>query len=345
MKAASSDFILTVVIPAYNSEAYLARAVNSVLACGHSDIETVIVDDGSRDGTAAMADEFEASHPGVVVAVHQENKGHGGAVNTGIRKARGHYLKVLDSDDWFDGQALESLAATLREARRGDEIIDLVITNYVYEKEGARRKKVMQYRGILPRNKTVHWDRVGRFSLGRYLMMHSLAYRTQVLRDSGLTLPEHTFYVDHLFVSVPLPFVQTIRYLDVNLYRYYIGRSDQSVNEKVMIRRIDQQLKVNRLLIDQLATVQTKSKKQYGCLVHHTEIVTVISSVLFIVSGGRENLKRKEELWEYIRSRSPALYHKLRLSIPGVAVNLSGSLGRKVTRSVYGVAQRIYGFN
>jgi len=345
MNPVSTGFILTVVIPSYNSEAYLGRAVDSVLQGGYPDVEIIIVNDGSRDGTAAMADGFVASHPDTVRAVHQENKGHGGAVNTGMKNAHGLYFKVLDSDDWFDRAALDILTAGIREARNRDETPDLLITNYVYEKEGARRKKTMHYRGILPRDKTVRWNSVGRFRPGKYLMMHSMVYRTRVLLDSGLSLPEHTFYVDNLFVSVPLPFVQTIRYLDVDLYRYHIGRSDQSVNEKVMLRRMDQQLRVNRLLIDYLVTVPPKPKKQYGYLLHHAQIVTAISSVLYIVSGGREDLKHKEELWEYIRSRSPALYNKMRLSIPGVAVNLSGSLGRKITRSVYGAAQRMYGFN
>lgn len=67
---------------------------------------------------------------------------------------------------------------------------------------------------------------------------------------SQLSLPKHTFYVDNLFAFQPLPYVYTMYYLDVDLYRYFIGREGQSVQEETMLKRIDQQLLVNRLMID-----------------------------------------------------------------------------------------------
>ncbi len=72
--------------------------------------------------------------------------------------------------------------------------------------------------------------------------MHSVIYRTELLRNCGLKLPKHTFYVDNIYVYYPLPHVTSLYYLDVDFYRYFIGREDQSVNEKNMIKRIDQQL-------------------------------------------------------------------------------------------------------
>jgi hypothetical protein len=81
------------------------------------------------------------------------------------------------------------------------------------------------------------------------LLMHSMIYRTQILRDCGLKLPEHTFYVDNIVAYQPLPFVNSMFYLDCNLYRYFIGRPDQSVNTPTMIKRIDQQLLVTRTMV------------------------------------------------------------------------------------------------
>ena len=92
---------LTFVVPAYNMEQYLERCVTSLLDTPDtSDLEVLIVDDGSSDTTPALADRLQAAHPGVVRAIHQPNKGHGGAVNTGIREAAGMYVKVVDADDW-----------------------------------------------------------------------------------------------------------------------------------------------------------------------------------------------------------------------------------------------------
>ena len=92
---------LSFVIPSYNMEAYLDRCVNSLLSAHRTDdLEILIVDDGSKDGTLAYAQKLERNNPGIVRAIHQENKGHGGAVNTGIEAATGKYVKVVDADDW-----------------------------------------------------------------------------------------------------------------------------------------------------------------------------------------------------------------------------------------------------
>ena len=80
---------LTFVVPAYNMEQYLERCVASLIDTPDTgDIEVLIVDDGSSDTTPELADRLQAAHPDVVRAIHQPNKGHGGAVNTGIREAR-----------------------------------------------------------------------------------------------------------------------------------------------------------------------------------------------------------------------------------------------------------------
>ena len=109
--------------------------------------------------------------------------------------------------------------------------------------------------------------------------MHSTIYRTKLLKDCGMKLPKHTFYVDNIFVYQPLPFVKTLYYMDVNLYRYFIGRSDQSVNEKVMISRIDQQPKVTRIMIESHDLTQIKSKKLRNYMIKYLSMMMVICSV------------------------------------------------------------------
>ena len=94
------------------------------------------------------------------------------------------------------------------------------------------------------------WVHVRRFRPDQNLLMHSVMYRTEVLRECGMVLPKHTFYVDNIFVYQPLPYVKSMYYMDLDLYRYFIGRADQSVNESVMVGRVDQQLRVTRHMID-----------------------------------------------------------------------------------------------
>ena len=157
--------LLTFAIPSYNSQDYMEHCINSLLP-GGEDVEILVVDDGSKDRTAEIADEYERKYPGIVRAIHQENGGHGEAVNAGIRNATGLFFKVVDSDDWVDEEAYLKILAKLKELAGGDTVLDMFIANYVYEKEGAKHKKVMRY-PQLPQNKVFTWNEAGRFHKGQ----------------------------------------------------------------------------------------------------------------------------------------------------------------------------------
>ena len=218
--------LLSVAIPSYNSESYMRNCIESLLP-GGEEVEIIVVNDGSKDGTAAIADEYAAKYPTIVKAVHQENGGHGEAVNAGLRNATGLYYKVVDSDDWVNKEAYLKILETLAKLVKSGEMIDMLISNYVYEKEGKARKKVMQYRSAFPKDQVFTWDDVKFLHVGQYILMHSVIYRTQMLKDCALELPKHTFYVDNIYVYHPLPYVKKMYYMDVNFYRYFIGRGDQ----------------------------------------------------------------------------------------------------------------------
>ncbi|MFA9457689.1 glycosyltransferase family 2 protein [Halalkalibacter sp. AB-rgal2] len=336
--------LLSVVIPCYNSQDYMRNCIESLLP-GAEDVELIIVNDGSYDKTAEIADNYARRYPTIVKAIHQTNGGHGEAVNTGIKNATGMYFKVVDSDDWVDIRAYLEVLKTLGEFVEENKSVDMMISNFVYEKEGAKYKKVMKYDDVLPEDVVFTWDDINDFRKGQYLMMHSIIYRTQLLKDSGLELPKHTFYVDNLYVYLPLAHVEKIYYLNVDFYRYFIGREDQSVNESVMIRRIDQQIKVNKLMIEQVDLKAIKNSKLQQYMMHQLEIVTVISSILLIRSGTRENLKKKKELMKYIKERDEVLYHNIRYGWMGHLINLPGRFGRSISVGAYKVSQKLVGFN
>ena len=338
--------VLTVIVPAYNAAGWIERCVDSLLAVRARDVEILIVNDGSADATGEIADGYAAAHPGIVRAVHKSNGGHGSTINVGIDLARGTYLKVVDSDDWVDVEAFAELLHTLRglETETGGAV-DLVVSNFVYEKAGRRHKRAVRYRNVFPTGRIFGWADVGRFRTSQYLMMHSLVYRTEVLRLSGLRLPEHTFYVDNLYVYEPLVHVRSMYYLDVDLYRYFIGRADQSVNEQVMIKRIDQQLRVNRLMMDVRVSPYEVQEALYAYLVHHLRIVCVISSTMLLRSGRDEDFARKVELWRELRYDDPDVYRKLRRSTLGHLVNLPGKPGRTVSIAAYRGARWALSFN
>ena len=335
--------LLTFTIPCYNSQDYMRHCIESILP-GGEDVEILIVDDGSTDNTAAIADEYARKYPTIVRAIHQENGGHGEAVNAGIRNATGLYFKVVDSDDWVDEEAYLKILDKLREIAGGSVTLDMLLANYVYEKVGVTHKKVMRQLGF-PKDQVFTWSDVRHFYKGHYILMHSVIYRTKLLRECGLELPKHTFYVDNIYVYKPLPFVRTIYYMDVDFYRYFIGREDQSVNEKVMIGRIDQQIRVNKIMLDEVDLNKVTNHKCRKYMIIYLEIITVVTTAMLLRSGTEENLQKKRELWKYIKDKDIVLFHRLRNGIMGQTMNLPGKGGRKISVAAYRLSQKVVGFN
>lgn len=331
-------------IPCYNSEDYMSHAIDSILA-GGEDVEIIIVNDGSSDGTLETAREYKRKYPGIVKVVDKENGGHGDAVNSGLSYATGKYFKVVDSDDWVDEEALCKILELIKDMEEDGREIDMLVSNYVYEKEGAEHKKCVHYRNVLPQNEVFRWDDIGRFRLDQYILMHSVIYRTDMLKLTQIKLPKHTFYVDNIYVYYPLPHVRKIYYLDVDFYRYYIGREDQSVNEKVMISRIDQQIFVTESMIDMYQLGKIKSKKLRAYMINYLAIMMTVSSIIAIRSKKPENLEKKAELWKYLKQKDLRVYVKIRWGILGQTMNIPGRSGRKISSLVYQVARRIIGFN
>ena len=336
--------LLSVAIPCYNSEAYMSKCINSLLI-GGEEVEIIIVDDGSSDRTAEIADDYAEKYPTIVKAnTSGKWRPWTGSQHRNQKRNR-TYFKVVDSDDWVNQDAYYEVLKTLYELTRGAETVDLLISNFVYEKQGATRKKIMQYRHCFPTNQIFGWDEVRHMKKGQYLLMHSMIYRTKLLHDCGMELPKHTFYVDNLFAFEPLPYVKNLYYLDVNFYRYFIGRDDQSVNEKVMIKRIDQQIRVNKLMVDAYLKANVSNRRLRAYMFSYLDIITTVSSIMLVRAATQECLDKKQELQDYIKDQNMGLYRKLRRSLFGRVSNLPGRGGRKMFVAAYKICQKFYGFN
>ena len=322
----------------------MAQAIESILP-GGEDVEILIVNDGSKDRTAEIGKEYEEKYPGIVKLINKENGGHGDAVNAGLAHASGKYFKVVDSDDWVDRISLMKILNVLKNFEEEEQEVDMLIANYVYEKVGMGHKKVIRYDNVLPENQILKWDEIGQFHIGQYILMHSVIYRTDMLKLCQLTLPKHTFYVDNIYVYYPLPHVRTLYYMDVDFYHYFIGREDQSVNEKVMISRIDQQIFVTKTMIDMYELRRIQSKKLRKYMLNYLAIMMTVSSILCIRSKKKENLEKKKELWQYLKQKDYGAFMKIRYGILGQTMNLPGRSGRKVSSMAYVVARRLIGFN
>lgn len=340
---------ITFGIPCYNSSEYMDHCVESILeGCGYADdVQIVIVDDGStKDNTLAKALEWQTRYPSIVEAVHQENGGHGMAVLKALEKAKGAYFKVVDSDDWLDREACAKLLSTLRGFLERDLRVDLVISNYVYEHVDDGTHVTIDYRGTLKRNKIITWDKIGHFNMAQNLLMHSLCYRTEILLDGGVPMPAHTFYVDNIYAYVPLPRCKTLYYLDVDLYRYFIGREDQSVNEKVMVGRIDQQLRITRIMMDAYHLYDdVESPKLRSYMVGYFTLMMAVCSIFSRMSDAPDAMDNCEELWRHLKAYDKRMYRRARMGVVGIATNLPTKAGEKFTLGVYRIASKLFKFN
>ena len=341
-----SQKLITFAVPCYNSADYMRHCVQTLLAAGE-DAEIILVDDGStKDDTPAICDEFAAKYPTIVKAIHQENGGHGEGVNQGLRNATGLYYKVVDSDDWLDTDSLQKLLTRLRTLIQQDLAPDMLICNYVYEHVEDGTTHTVRYTNVFPTERLFNWVHVGHFRPDQHLLMHSVIYRTEVLRRCGMVLPKHTFYVDNIFIYQPLPYVKSMYYMNLDLYRSFIGRADQSVNESVMVKRVDQQLRVTRHMIDcqDLDQLQNTPRLR-SYMLHYLSMMMAVSDIFLLLDGSPEAYEKKAALWEYLKTHtSPQVYRAIHTSIGGVT-NQSTALGNKVVLKGYRLARKIFKFN
>jgi len=235
--------------------------------------------------------------------------------------------------------------ATLKELVRDGVSLDMFLCNYVYEKVGEQKKKVIHYRNCMPQDRVFTWDDVSHFRTGQFILMHSVIYRTKLLRECGLELPEHTFYVDNIYVYQPLPRVKTMYYKDLNLYRYFIGREDQSVNENNMMKRIDQQLLVTRTIIDLHDLTGIKNAHLRSYMTKYLMIMMTISSVFLIKIGTEDALRKKDELWDYLNRKNKKMFKAVSRTVLGKSSKLHSRPGREMVKAGYEIARRLFHFN
>ncbi len=238
--------VLTILVPVYNTEKYISRCLDSILLKEIlDDIEIITVSDGSKDNSAEIIKKYQKKYPDTVILIEKENGGHGSTINVGIKKATGKYFRVLDSDDWVNSIDFIKFVKRLKK-----ENADLVVDDYqqelIYE---SRSEEIFQ--NNLKDNKLYHFDEFDITKIEKdYFAMANSTYKTSILRKSGLKLFEKTFYVDMQYNIIPMIEIDTFRYYKLNIYRYFIGRKDQSMNLQNFVRNRDDHERVMKFLIE-----------------------------------------------------------------------------------------------
>ena len=334
----------TFTIPSYNSQEYMRHVIDNLVAVG-DDIEVIIVNDGSADDTGKIADEYQNKYPTIVKAIQKENGGHGSGVMAGIHNATGIYYKVVDSDDWVETKDVIDMLDLIKKHIAEGIDIDLYITNYVYEHAADNSQFVMHYRKCLPIEKAFTWQEMKHVKLETVFLMHSLMYKLDKLKASGMELPNHTFYVDDIYAYVPLPHMNKIFYHDLDFYHYFIGRSDQSINYGIMCKRYEQQMRVFKIMYTAYSYEELHKlpKPLYKYMWHFLMIIGAITCMTII--GTRENKPvRKQtykEYWKELKEIDLKLYRKWKRSFAGFMSSIPGyNLKSFASKKIYGTYQK-----
>lgn len=271
MQCCENDKLLTIVVPSYNASKYLDFNLQSFLRPSAPEkLEVIVVDDGSTDDTARIADAYHEKYPDTVKVIHKENGGHGSGINAGLRAATGKYFKVVDADDWVDHEALERLldyiASFDAAAANADTDIDTaqvqadakaqaqdkavfgpdVIYNNYYWRLTDESKSPDAYERKAEFTEPfsgVEYHKVYDFeSIADrcYVKMHNMTIRSEILKEHQIQIDEHCYYVDMEYILYPMPYVETIAFLPEFLYQYQIGRQGQSMDPAKMQRNAAQ---------------------------------------------------------------------------------------------------------
>lgn len=312
--------ILTVIVPVYNTEKYIKRCLDSLDNKEINDeLEVLVVSDGSKDNAINIAKEYSKRLPDTFKIIEKENGGHGSTINKGLELATGKYFRVLDSDDWVDNVNFVEFVKRLE-----DQDADLVVTDYSKEFIYEGKSEKIVYKNLEP-NKKYIFDKFDLNILnGEYFVMATSTYKTEVLRKSNLKLMEKTFYVDMQYNVVPIPYVNSFVYFDLDIYRYFIGRLDQSVNTASFVKNHLNHDKVVKYLIDYYSDLTdiSDTKKEYIKIILKYILFTHYSIYCIYFKKKRQGYKLVKEFDKYLYNKNKELYDVSNISFIKIYRNL-----------------------
>ena len=233
--------VLTVAMPCYNVARYLERGLASFDDVRFEGlVELIVVDDGSTDTTASIAQAFVERRPQVFRLISKPNGGHGSAVNAGLAQARGTYFRVVDGDDWVDTDELVRFAQLLAQATT-----DLVVDVKTEVDMATMSPRVFPLPAELAQGGSCDLESVCMLdAFAPNVMIHTLTARVAYLRSISLHLLEKTFYEDLEFVVKATLDAADVEFVDTRVYQYLVGNASQSVADEGYVRRWDDHTRV-----------------------------------------------------------------------------------------------------
>lgn len=302
--------ILTIAIPAYNVERYLRQCLDSFLVESVlSEIEILIINDGSEDSTEQIGLEYQRRFPESICVITKENGGHGSAINTGIEYAQGKYFKIVDGDDWVNSEEWEEFIHFLK-----SQECDLVASNFRKMDHTTQLPLRQQGRTFynIRYNETYQFQDI----YGKaFIKMHSMTIRTSIFKENNIKISEHCFYVDAEYIFFPIPYIKTVIFYEPDIYMYRLGLPGQSIDIKKMQKNMSNHTHVLERMLkyyDQLNQTQLPN----GTLKYMQDSIgkIVASQVKIYISFplGSGMRKKLMEMDQEIKKKYPEIYNSVK---------------------------------
>ncbi len=342
--------VVSFIIPSYNCEKFLDKCVSSMLNQEVlEELDIIIVNDGSQDGTEAVARKYCSRYPQSVRLISQQNKGHGGALNTGCAAAVGKYLKVIDADDWVQTENLPRYVEALKNC-----CSDVVLTHF-YTRDISNGEVKCWRSNVDVFGEDVTFAQVmedcKRFD--RTLTFHGITYRTEFYQQVGFRLSEHVFYEDQEYATVPCCRAKSILPLDLFLYNYRIGDVNQSVSDGNQLKRLGHTVTVLERLISEYETLELPEgdpARQYYNMKAKVLLLGYMTTVMLLEPDRKRGREMGAEMMEAFRTKLPMAYEmgirQYKVFLAMNRLHITKPMWDKVFYSrLYNVLRNNYDFN
>ncbi len=300
--------VLSFVIPAYNSQSFLDKCISSMLVPGCLDkLEIIVVNDGSVDSTAEIAGKYCIKYPDAVRLISQENRGHGGALNTGCAAAQGKYLKVVDADDWVETENLLRFVTYLEQCSS-----DVVLTHH--RTLDIATGEVKNWKSYPPEFEAGYsFDKIlaDWKSFDRSLTFHGITYRTAFYRERGIALSEHVFYEDHEYAAYPCCHAAAVTPFDLFVYIYRIGDVNQSVSNANQLKRIGHTRTVLERMRKEYLALPAMPGKSYAARKIEGLMMSYLTTALLVEPDKKRGRSLAKREMECCRQDVPEIYAHL----------------------------------
>lgn len=299
---------LTVIIPAYNVEKYIETCLNSLLLPEiFQDVEVIVIDDGSKDGTFRLISAYEKEYPEFIRVVSKKNGGHGSVINLGVTLAKGRYFKILDADDW-----LINIPRFLQELKQTEA--DVVITGYqtIHQISG----RILDFPSICTKNQDeitmdelleVYWD------ISSCCSFHGVTYKTEPYVRNNIHVTEGIFYEDQEFSCYPFAYIQSIRIFPFYFYQYLVGNGEQSVSFQNQVKRLDH---IHIICVNMMKNMTNPSLSTAASTFYLRKITVVVVSyfaVAFVKNPDKKQGRQQGKAFEEtVRTLCPMVLERIK---------------------------------